>query len=366
MKKITLLTFLLFIGSIASAQCIATSLYPFDDVPSTNDGTVQQITDCNYAGEYSVITNIIIGNNYQFTATGGTGNYITITDASNAVIASGLSPLTVNSITASTIRFHIFLSAACDTDTNCHVTALQCVSASCVPPPPPVNDECVNAISLTVNSTFCNGTNSNGTNEGATDSGVAAAACFNYGENDVWFSFVVPSGTATIDVSTDFTGGTLLDSEIALYSGTCGVLTEIACDQDSGTTILSNGSSWNSLITNAVVTVGQTYYVRVAGYEDTEVGTFCLKIATNQTLSSQDFISESFKASPNPVKDVLNLSYASEMSSVSIYNMLGQEVMIKQLNSAQTQVDMSQLPSGNYIVKVAADGLTKSFKIVKQ
>src|SRR5690606_8160094 len=127
----------------------------------------------------------------------------------------------------------------------------------------------------------CDGTTNNGTNLGATDSGVALADCFVYGENDVWFSFIVPAGVATVDVSTDFTGGTLVDTEIALYSGTCGALVEMACSQDDGITILSNGSSWNSLITDAEVTVGETYYVRVSGYSDENVGTFCLKVSTN-------------------------------------------------------------------------------------
>ena len=97
-------------------------------------------------------------------------------------------------------------------------------------PPPPANDECVGAVSLVVDDTFCNGTNTNGTNEGATDSGEVLAACFNYGLNDVWFSFDAPADTATVDISTDFLGGTLYDTEVALYSGACGALTEIACD----------------------------------------------------------------------------------------------------------------------------------------
>nr|WP_294936870.1 T9SS type A sorting domain-containing protein [uncultured Flavobacterium sp.] len=365
MKKITLLIWFMLTGILSSAQCIATSQYPSGDVISENEGTVQQITNCNYAGEYSRITNIIIGNNYQFTSTGGAGNYITITNDSNTVIASGVSPLTVNNMTVNIIRFHIFVSNACDEEEECRVTTLQCVSASCVPPPPPANDECANAVSLNVDSTFCNGANTNGSNENATDSGIAAATCFEYGENDVWFSFIVPATTATVNVSTDFTGGTLVDTEVALYSGTCGTLVEVGCDQDSGTTVLSNGFSWNSLLTNIAVTAGQTYYVRVSGYDASFEGTFCLRIVTNTTLASDSFISNEFKAYPNPVRNTLNLSNATEITLVAIYNMLGQEVLSESINATEAHLDMSRLLSGNYIVKVNSGGNTKTIKVVK-
>ncbi len=76
--------------------------------------------------------------------------------------------------------------------------------------------------------------------------------------------------------------------------------------------------------------------------------------------------SSSFKAYPNPVTNVLNLSYSSEITSVEVFNMLGQKVLVKELNVAQGQIDMSNLNSGNYLVKVTADGQTKTIKVIKQ
>lgn len=233
-------------------------------------------------------------------------------------------------------------------------------------PPPPANDDCLNAVSVTIDDTFCNGTNTNGTNLSATDSGVTAASCFNNGTNDVWFSFVVPSDVATVDVSTDFTGGTLVDTQIALYSGACNSLTEVDCDQDSGTTILSNNSSWNSLITNTPVIGGDTYYVRVSGYSSsTTQGTFCLKVSTN-TLSNDSFDNTGFTSYPNPVKNLLNLTYSKNIEKVQVINLLGQEMIVKSMNETQGQVDMSQLSSGTYLVKVTSDNQVKTIKIVKE
>ncbi|MFY0483051.1 T9SS type A sorting domain-containing protein [Flavobacterium sp. PLA-1-15] len=231
---------------------------------------------------------------------------------------------------------------------------------------PPANDECDGAIALTVDASYCNGVLNNGTNLGATDSNMGQAECFNYGENDVWFSFTVPENVASVDISTDFTGGTLLDTEIALYSGSCSDLTEMDCDQDSGETILSNDESYNSIITNANVEVGETYYVRVSGYNASREGTFCLEISTNETLSSDDFTKNSLKAYPNPVKNILNLNNPTAITDVAVFNLLGQQVVAKVINANEGQIDMSNLAPGAYLVKVTADNAVQTIKIIKE
>ena len=232
-------------------------------------------------------------------------------------------------------------------------------------PPPPASDDCLNATAIEVDVMFCDGTNNNGNNSGATDSGVDPAECFDYGQNDVWFSFVVPEGTATVDISTEFLGGTLFDTEIALYSGTCDALVEEDCAQD-GTVELSNGFAWNSTISDAPVTVGETYFVRVSGYSSDDIGDFCLDISTNQTLSSSEFESNAFKVHPNPVKNMLNLSYTQNITSVEVLNMLGQQVATKSVNATQGQVDMSNLATGTYVVKVRTDNQVKTIKVIKE
>lgn len=71
-------------------------------------------------------------------------------------------------------------------------------------------------------------------------------------------------------------------------------------------------------------------------------------------------------ATPNPVRDVLNLSSTNDISSVEVYNMLGQQVLVKTINAAQSQLDMSQLNSGTYMVKVVSDSQQKTLKVVKE
>ncbi|WP_418512523.1 choice-of-anchor D domain-containing protein [Corallibacter sp.] len=130
-----------------------------------------------------------------------------------------------------------------------------------------LNDTCATAIPLTATSTCTYQTYSN---VGATDSGIGSPGCSSLGP-DVWFSVVVPStGEITIDTNNiDFT-----DSGMALYSGTCGSLSLIECDDDDS----PNGNM--SLISRNDLTPGDTVYIRVWEYGGNVSGDFGICVTT--------------------------------------------------------------------------------------
>lgn len=141
------------------------------------------------------------------------------------------------------------------------------------------NDECSGAIPLTVTTT-CNYTTSS--NAGATASvGIPVPSCANYSGGDVWFSVVVPA-TGQIDV--DLQTGVVLDSGLALYSGTCGALTLLDCDDDSS----ANGNM--SFLSRTGLTPGQTIYIRVWEYGNNNNGTFGICVATPGCPSPSDLL----------------------------------------------------------------------------
>ncbi|EAZ96052.1 CHU large protein; uncharacterized [Flavobacteria bacterium BAL38] len=142
---------------------------------------------------------------------------------------------------------------------------------------PPSNDDCAGAISLTVNSScsYATYTNANAT----ATSGVSAPSCALYSGGDVWFSFVVPSnGIVTVDTQT----GVMTDSGMAWYTGTCGSLTELECDDDDSL----NGSM--SSITRTGLTPGTTIYVRVWEFGNNNNGTFgiCVTSPPSPTITN--------------------------------------------------------------------------------
>lgn len=121
----------------------------------------------------------------------------------------------------------------------------------CVTPgtPPPSNDACSNSIGLTVN-TSCSYTA--GTSAGATQS---LTGCAGTADDDVWFSFVATNSVQTITVDPSVN----MDPVLQLYSGTCGTLSSLYCE-DSGFT------DGNEQIDAVGLTPGNTYYVRVYDY----------------------------------------------------------------------------------------------------
>ena len=91
-----------------------------------------------------------------------------------------------------------------------------------------------------------------------------------------------------------------------------------------------------------------------------------LDFTVDTTLGSNTFDTNSFVAYPNPVKDVLNLSYKTAISNVKVINLLGQEVVNAKANTNDVQVNMSPLNAGVYIVNVTVDDTVHSIKVIKE
>lgn len=139
----------------------------------------------------------------------------------------------------------------------------------------PANDDCANAILLTVNATcqFSSYTNVDAT--GTT--GVNAPSCGGYNGGDVWFKVVVPTSGA-IDINTNV--GTITDAAMALYIGNCSSLSEVACDDDGG----NNGLM--PFISKSGLTPGSTVYIRLWEYNSDFFGTFSICVAQSSTCTN--------------------------------------------------------------------------------
>ncbi|WP_415831501.1 T9SS type A sorting domain-containing protein [Flavobacterium terrigena] len=72
------------------------------------------------------------------------------------------------------------------------------------------------------------------------------------------------------------------------------------------------------------------------------------------------------KLYPNPVKSIFNISLDKEITTVSIYNLLGQEVLSKSVNSNETSIDVADLSAGTYLVKITSNNEVKTLRIIKQ
>jgi gliding motility-associated-like protein len=140
--------------------------------------------------------------------------------------------------------------------------------STCVtnPPTTPTNDNPCNAIFVPA-SLNCN--YQTFTNEAATgSSGISTPSCGTLSPNDVWFKTVIPfSGEITID-SKELT---VVDGALAVYIGNCNSLSEIGCDNNSGTNNMPSLNLKN-------LTPGDTLWIRFWSNNSTATGSFGLCI----------------------------------------------------------------------------------------
>lgn len=195
----------------------------------------------------------------------------------------GLMPeLAVGGLTPNTIVYIRFFEYFNDNQGTFNI----CVT---IPPPPPANDDCSGAISVPVNPDMnCTATVSGTTEAALPSSGVNAPSCGATGANDdVWFSFVA-TGSSHIISLLNVTGSTT-DMVMALYSGSCGAMTEIRCSDPNTMTV-------------GGLTAGDTYYVRVWTWSSSTnlYANFDICIGTPPPPPSNDECSGAIALTVNP------------------------------------------------------------------
>jgi uncharacterized repeat protein (TIGR01451 family) len=97
-------------------------------------------------------------------------------------------------------------------------------------------------------------------------------------------------------------------------------------------------------------------------------------IVTNTTetefvaaLGVDEFDTSNFTLYPNPTSNLVNVVMKSgPIETVSVSDMLGKTVLSKVVNTNATQMDLSELSAGIYLVKVTAKGKEKVFKLIKE
>lgn len=291
----------------------------------------------------------------------GSASSVSIEDnQGNTLSASSTGPVTIGPYTNGT---SVTVKVINEDNIVCSVTSAAITQQAC----PAANDLCSAAIELTVGGVFADQAIQANNIDASRDPSdpIPTDLCdgFNFATNgkDVWFSVEIPaSGSVTIETAA-VTGSTLTDTGLEVHSGTCGAISLISCSADISATAPINRYS-RVILTNR--TPGEIVLARVYGYNGTS-GTFMIS-AFDANLENPSFENNTLKVYPNPVKDILNLSHYQTISNVEVFNMLGQQVMTKSINAAQGQIDMSNLASGAYLVRIASDNIVKTMKVIKQ
>lgn len=224
---------------------------------------------------------------------------------------------------------------------------------------PAQNDECDVATDLTVGQDF-EDFPVNGNNIGATDSmqGDPSCGAFGFNGGDVWFTVTVPSdGILTIE-TLSASGSPIGDTTIDVYSGACGDLVAVACDDDGGE------GAFSLIEINDMTLADQTLYVRAWEYGNNAFGEFQIS-AYNANVVGVEDINENANIFlyPNPASSELHISGLQEVTNVSIFNMLGQKVLS---TKTQNMINVSDLSTGMYVVTIDNNGVKKTMRFIKE
>jgi len=73
---------------------------------------------------------------------------------------------------------------------------------------------------------------------------------------------------------------------------------------------------------------------------------------------------ELFKIYPNPAEDFINIQTNDEIISASVYNNSGQRII--NLNKNIRQIDISQIPTGTYILELKTKNGTRTESFIKK
>ncbi len=91
-----------------------------------------------------------------------------------------------------------------------------------------------------------------------------------------------------------------------------------------------------------------------------------LAFGSCDTAGVEDNVFTDFSFAPNPATDFLSLRAAGNIESATLFNLLGQKVMNVTINSNTSELNLSGLATGTYIMKVSIDGQLGTYKVIKR
>lgn len=150
-------------------------------------------------------------------------------------------------------------------------------------------------------------------------------------------------------------------------------------------TVSGGVTTIETIAITAADTAEQSYQIDVPAGSTTWIGSFQLRlrfvntagnldggsievnriqIVDPATLSVEENTLSAFSLYPNPVKNTLNIESQDAISNVTVYNLLGKEVISS--NTVKNTLDVSTLSNGVYVIKLTSDKGVATKKFVKE
>lgn len=132
---------------------------------------------------------------------------------------------------------------------------------------------------------------------------------------------------------------------------------------DAGT---DSGSDYNSPNMNTDPPQPVSNHQGIPPFSNEKVGTLTVSLE-NVILEVENPDITDFRMFPNPAQDIVTIASGIPIASIEIINVLGERVKFIQIDSKESVIDIEDLASGIYMVKVSGkEGVSSVKKLIKR
>ncbi len=179
-------------------------------------------------------------------------------------------------------------------------------------------------------------------------------------DRTIWYSFLGDGQTYRIRTVACNATNYADDTQMAIYSGDCNTPIPVACNDDEDG---QNGvfNAYLEIETQA----GEDYLIMIDGFgpDFAVIGEFCLEITLLESSSVSNLELTDIQIFPNPTSGIIQLPGHYE-GQAKVFDNTGQLVSTKE--NPGNQMDLSNLPSGIYLIKISEDQQVFTARVVKE
>lgn len=177
--------------------------------------------------------------------------------------------------------------------------------------------------------------------------------------NTIWFTFTGDGNTYRIrsvqcNATNYINDG---DTQTAIYSGDCGNLTPVACNDDED----ANASVYNISV-DLATQAGVTYLMMIDGYGGS-VGQFCLEVTNLSPSAVTEISGTDIQVFPNPTTGTIQLANVTA-DQVQVFDNMGRLVL--SMKKPGSSFSIENAPAGMYFLKITEGERVYSARVVKE